>query len=808
MMETQTHKLKIVEFHQPDLEDGDYTITVTQSLSGHKPDTSETFKATASLEFSVLGPRYQLDAQSIAGVFPPPGSLGDHAGALPHILLKRSTLPWERKAIRDNSTAVLPSKDSQKRYPWLALLLFAEGELTDGATGENSAKTCKLSDLMKAGEGNIHWPEITEEKGQHPEDIVTVLDVPYEKLQKVLPAAAELEFLTHVRLTKDEIGKAGTEELAVVIGNRLPKAGSTSIVHLVSLEQRFIRTDTGIEFDYQKAKDGHLIRLVSLKSWRFACIKSPHGSFTGMLQHLNHDSAALNPAANLRLPQLPESVDSDSSERKKAREHAEKYLSMGSVPIPHAMRQGNKSVSWYRGPFVSGNNTSPAFALPIRTADDLICYDEDYGIFDVSYASAWELGRLLALQSKSFALSLYHWKRQHARRQQNNDAETQIAHLPFAGPKPELELPETVRSWFEHLLLLEDVPFHYLVPDERMLPPESIRFFQIDPNWMECLLDGAFSIGRVLQSDHKQDETHREDRIKPILPQRSSGFLLRSDLVAGWPGLQVTGYDAAIKEEGFSQDKKFLFGNNNITFDTILQDLQNKNELYIQSTDDTQKLAIDKCLIETRQWTVSRNQQLQYMLCKRENNEIAVCDTDMRYLFNIDAGYETELNENIVSAELKLLFKIQQLEISAESQVAIHAVLVTDVVQQSHYELEKAANGWRVYSKNTLPLLRMTRLSANILLCLFEGIVQAVDVHLKPETLHFGLNDSPGVFYKQLKANAQAKVDIAWKEEALQVINIGQLVCLLQDKKQLTECSVADFAYEMIANVEKVRFTM
>ena len=95
---------------------------------------------------------------------------------------------------------------------------------------------------------------------------------------------------------------------------------------------------------------------------------------------------------------------------------AERQLAMGSVPLPHAMRQGNKTVSWYRGPLVPGKNTTTEVSLPIRAADELIYYDDAYGMFDVSYAAAWELGRLLALQSKSFSVSLYHWKRSHARK--------------------------------------------------------------------------------------------------------------------------------------------------------------------------------------------------------------------------------------------------------------------------------------------------------------------------------------------------------------------------------------------------------
>jgi hypothetical protein len=62
-------------------------------------------------------------------------------------------------------------------------------------------------------------------------------------------------------------------------------------------------------------------------------------------------------------------------------------------------------------------------------------------------------------------------------------------------------LPDAVSAWFESLRKLEGVPFDYLVPDERMLPLESIRFFRVDNKWVGCLLDGAFSIGRVAGSD-------------------------------------------------------------------------------------------------------------------------------------------------------------------------------------------------------------------------------------------------------------------------------------------------------------------
>ena len=39
-----------------------------------------------------------------------------------------------------------------------------------------------------------------------------------------------------------------------------------------------------------------------------------------------------------------------------------------------------------------------------------------------------------------------------------------------------------------------------------MLPPESIRFFYLDPGWMKCLLEGACSVGRTSTVDDLVDQ--------------------------------------------------------------------------------------------------------------------------------------------------------------------------------------------------------------------------------------------------------------------------------------------------------------
>lgn len=54
---------------------------------------------------------------------------------------------------------------------------------------------------------------------------------------------------------------------------------------------------------------------------------------------------------------------------------------------------------------------------------------------------------------------------------------------------------DSVIGWLSRLRLLEGVPFQYIVPSEEMLPNESIRFFHMDRNWLDALVDGALSTG-------------------------------------------------------------------------------------------------------------------------------------------------------------------------------------------------------------------------------------------------------------------------------------------------------------------------
>lgn len=106
----------------------------------------------------------------------------------------------------------------------------------------------------------------------------------------------------------------------------------------------------------------------------------------------------------------------------------------------------------------------------------------------------------------------------------------------------------TIEAWLRRLQRMEGVPFNYLAPDERMLPNESIRFFNLDLNWIFALVEGAGSIGESSESDAMM---HRiaAPKLRAAAtvtggdaPIEASGFLMRSQVVAGWPDLEVVPY--------------------------------------------------------------------------------------------------------------------------------------------------------------------------------------------------------------------------------------------------------------------------
>lgn len=158
---------------------------------------------------------------------------------------------------------------------------------------------------------------------------------------------------------------------------------------------------------------------------------------------------------------------------------------------------------------------------------------------------------------------------------QNKSATTYLAQRKALLAEPALpalyqqaapELPETLGEGLAQMALLYGVPFNNLVAHPALLPTESIRFFYVDKNWLDSLIDGAFSIGTQTSTDTAyyqamqpvvQRSVNRAVlQIRPQLRGETvdstalaatpigtmTGFLLRSQVVSGWPGLETKAY--------------------------------------------------------------------------------------------------------------------------------------------------------------------------------------------------------------------------------------------------------------------------
>ena len=587
-MSTLTDTIEFIAYNKPTLRDGEYTLDVRQQVKIDGTygwgDGKDQWKAApvTQLRFAVAGPRFSLDPGLIQSQFPPPKSVGEYYGVLPHIILNRTTLPWERAIDNTVANAIAnaidetigtaaqggPALDAPAQAtPWMALLLFdrvadAGAPVVTSLTVQDLLNTYGQSGtpgnapefvkvLPRGSAGQVGRGELKLEIGQHVNDRLTVIDVPKQLLWQTLPSLVEIGLMSHVRAGQDPTDPKKAAEYSVIFSNRLPApgvasaspVGTQSTLHLVSLEARVQL----LEQLQTKPQDNPLVRLVSLASWSFST--SQHDkTFTTWLEEAWCPDAQRTKPQNAGQPdgcaagvihtvRMPVSQDP----------HAERFLAQGYVPIKHQTRQGNHLVSWYRSPLLPGPSAALDVTLPVRTSDELVRYFSDVGMFDTTYAAAWELGRLLTLRSRKVALSLYNWKRASA--QQSRQSGLAVSHLPFS---PDYSVappfPEQVTQWFDDLLRLEHVPFHYLVPREEMLPVGSLRFFHVDINWLACLLDGAFSIGRVTSADLSQDAEARKAGRVPNA-QTCSGFLLRSAVVTGWPNLGVEAYTEALSND-------------------------------------------------------------------------------------------------------------------------------------------------------------------------------------------------------------------------------------------------------------------
>ena len=569
-------EITFVANHIPPLKDNTYSLELIHNLS--YGSTTQTASKTRS--FVVAGERFSLKPDQISKQFPPANAQGHFDNVLPHVVLTRRTLPWERAVTESDNNA-----------SWLALLVFnaanaptpITGTLADLYPASNTSGGGTLTSDIGSYGSALEDTEAFLGYGESAADNCSYIELSKSQFAQLAPSLQDLSWNAHGRTVTIT---DSTNEFAAVVANNLPTAGQQSTVHLVSLEGlgAYLPDDDGT---LPAAFTFNGVRLVTLYSWSFL-VAPEEASFCHLLLGLNGGVNSTNGELNdsqLRLPAGFTPAVATSSAAKLPFASGYTVLAGQDALVDNTY--------WYRGPLSpstitpsQANSSWSAGLLPADHANDLPVTVAATPTTDSSLAAAWQLGRLMALADKNFAMAQVSWKRE--ARLALNTALNQDSQLNLgsrtayaaavktvladvskiqhylgttlttqANVSDKLTIPQTLVDWLGKLALLQNVPANYLMPDASMLPTETLKFFSVDPKWLACLLDGAWSLDRQPAAQWAfdtayqpwqqiQDGSLKTSFLADETAWPSNGLILNSALVPDyWPGIQFLPTPAA-----------------------------------------------------------------------------------------------------------------------------------------------------------------------------------------------------------------------------------------------------------------------
>jgi len=440
-------------------------------------------------------------------------------------------------------SAITGSAQPKMNKPaWLALLMLTEDEANQIPLVRKKASEVGLeqsNDTPKDKKSDFNFLEIN--------------GTNKELVKKIFPKPKDIEYLAHTMITYDpKLPKTNPnyqEEKSVIICPRFPVPGKKHTVHLVSLEDVMLQGLVTPQNEWSDAWDNisnsNKKHLISLFEWSFSCTAPPKD--VGNPKNLQIGFRQI----------LQEQIDISPLRMKVGKDKPENsgvnaYLKRGYVPMPHYMRKGEKTISWFHGPLVPPFKKWKGINVVNSTSgDDFLMYDANSKLLDVSYAAAWQLGRNLTLKNKAIAKTLYFW-----RKSTEQKAKQQLLDHPsfnVATPQNndnESDAVKAIKGWINELFQLKNIPFNYLFPHPSMLPEESLRFVRLDFNWMMALIEGVLSVGvnssaivqNLANGGSPKSITkifyNESNSFKPL-----SGFVLRSKVVGDFPDLHIIARD-------------------------------------------------------------------------------------------------------------------------------------------------------------------------------------------------------------------------------------------------------------------------
>jgi predicted heme/steroid binding protein len=339
---------KLIDCIEPPVYGGEHTVSATQSIIINGTIVAN---YSAKQDFKIALNAFTLDSNEIFSVYPANGAAGDYTNTLPFITFTNRTLPW-----------------SFGKTPFIALIVLANSEII----GENDIAVKDLRTVQK----NVYCPLVSAFPSVYAESDDTIcrtIDIARETYNNIFPPAGDISLLAHAKLVDlsrcSDTVCARDGYFSEVIANRfVPSADEgecSSVCHLVTT----FGCGEKISDDYSS------VRLVSLYHWNLLSHKDSGMPFTQLIGGLSKNTGAIGC------------------------ENANKATAVKE----HFTRTGETTYSLYHSPLVPYAAETIEQLSKSRTGDGRLLYNSTVGVFDVSYAAAFQLGRLITLSQPAIA---------------------------------------------------------------------------------------------------------------------------------------------------------------------------------------------------------------------------------------------------------------------------------------------------------------------------------------------------------------------------------------------------------------------
>lgn len=229
-----------------------------------------------------------------------------------------------------------------------------------------------------------------------------------QKVKSLFGDLSKHKYLAHVRnINTVGMPDAGVEDVglfSIVVSHRTGpfalKMPKTQIAHLVSIEH----LDTTFTQPNFAADPNARIGLVSLYSWVYTALPPNPINFVDAMIKLGNEKQYLKPTG------IPDQDPVSAATPK-----------WGGLPLPliQRLRQGyiftryrtqtgEETVAINRGPLLPVRSPPPAATWPGNSnfSTDYQILDKELGVVDISYSSAYQLGKTLAIADRTFCQAL------------------------------------------------------------------------------------------------------------------------------------------------------------------------------------------------------------------------------------------------------------------------------------------------------------------------------------------------------------------------------------------------------------------